>query len=522
MSRARTTMRKIRKIIELYRQSGFSGRMISRAVGVSRPIVTHYISLFEHSGLSLEQVARISDTELEARLCPNTGAPDPRYQALAAELPELVKQLGRQGVTRQLLWEEYRDSHSEPYSYTQFCFHLQAYAETSEVSMHLEHRGGEKLFVDFAGNKPQLTDAKTGVQRTCELFVAVFPAGALIYCEALESQEVEQVVAGVQNTFYYAGGAPQIIVPDNLKAGVTKADRYEPVINETFQDFASYFGSVVIPARVRRPRDKALVEAAVNMVYQRVLAPLRDRSFSTVEQLNEAMAEKLEALNRRPMQRIGICRWERFRSIDLPQLKTLPEKPYQLRRFHQVTVGFNYHAYFSPDKHYYSVPWSYRKKKVRIVSDTMNVEIYHNHQRIASHRRDRQPGGYSTHPEHMPAHHRAYAEWSPQRFLCWAEKIGPQTRQLVAAVLESRPVAEQAFRSCMGIIKLTERYETGRLEAAAQRALVYRVLSFHGVRSILEKGLDRQIEQSVGTTSLPEHQNIRGQQYYAASSGERR
>ena len=515
-------MRKIRKIIELHAQGSFSGRMISAAVGVSRPIVAHYISLFERSGLTLEEVAGISDSELEARLCPSPGAPDPRYQALATELPAMVKQLGRHGVTRQLLWEEYRDSHAEPYSYTQFCFHLQAYAETSELSMHLEHRGGEKLFVDFAGNKPQLTDPKTGAQRACELFVAVFPAGALIYCKAVESQAAEQVVAAVQHTLYYAGGAPQIIVPDNLKAGVTKPDRYEAQINETFQDFASYFGSVVIPARVRRPRDKALVEAAVNLVYQRVLAPLRKHTFSTVDELNEAMAEKLEALNRRPMQRIGICRWERFRSIDLPQLKALPEKPYQLRRFHQATVGFNYHLYFSPDKHYYSVPWTYRKKKVRIVSNELSVEIYHNHQRIASHRRDRQPGSYSTHPEHMPAHHRAYAEWSPQRFLSWAVKIGPQTKELVAAVLESRPVAEQAFRSCMGIIKLTERYETGRLEAAARRALAYRVLTYHGVRSILEKGLDRQAQPDMLTAQLPEHQNIRGEQYYAVGSGARR
>ena len=514
-------MRKIRTIIRLHTQGSVSQRMISKATGVSRPVVAYYLGLFEHSGLSFADVLQLSDSDLEVRLRPSEARVDPRYEALSRLLPNITQELGRIGVTRQLLWEEYRGQHPEGYSYTQFCFHLRAYCETGELAMHLEHEAGKELFIDFAGNKPQLMDAKTGIEREVQLFVAVFPASALVYCEATETQAVECVVRATRHALEYAGGAPEIIVPDNLKSAVTKPSRYEPKINETFEDFASHYGCVVIPARVRRPRDKALVEASVNRVYQRILAPLRDRQFHSLDELNDAIGERLELLNEQPMQRIGISRWQRFRSIELAALKPLPEQPYQIRRFHQVTVGFNYHVYFSPDKHNYSVPWTYRRKQVRVVSSEKNVEVYYNHQRIATHRRDRRAGGYSTQPEHMPSQHRLYAEWSPERFLSWAQNIGPKTRELIAAVLDSRQVAEQAFRSCLGILKLAERYEASRLEAASTRALAYGVSSYRGVRSILEKGLDRSGAERPGSFVLPEHPNIRGEQYYdrAASGG---
>jgi len=521
MPRARITMKKIRTIIRLHTQGSVSGRMISQATGVSRPVVGYYLSLFAQSGLSFADVQAMSDSELEAQLRPRDAKLDPRYDALCQLLPKITQELGRTGVTRQLLWEEYRGSHPDGYSYTQFCFHLQAYSETSDLAMHLEHEAGKKLFIDFAGSKPRLMDAKSRIEREVQLFVAVYPASALVYCEATETQGVECVVRATRHALEYAGGTPAIIVPDNLKSAVTKPDRYEPKINETFEDFASHYGCVVIPARVRRPRDKALVEASVNRVYQRILAPLRDRQFHTLDELNDAIGEQLELLNAQPMQRIGISRWERFRSIELPALTPLPGEPYQLRRFHQATVGFNYHLYFSPDKHYYSVPSAYRRKVVRVVSNDTSVEVYYNHERIATHRRNRSPGGYSTHSEHMPLQHRLYAEWSPERFLNWATKIGPNTGELIAAVLESRDVAEQAFRSCLGILKLAERYEDSRLEAASTRALAYGVRSYRGIRSILEKGLDRSSTEQTRSFVLPDHPNIRGGEYYrnAASGG---
>lgn len=504
-------MGKIRKIIQLHSQGGMSQRMIAQAVRVSRPVVAQYLALYRKSGLQLSQVEAMSDTELEARLQPGNAPTDPRYAQFAQLLSKITQELGRQGVTRQLLWEEYRSEHPEGYSYTQFCFHVQTFAETGELAMHLEHEGGRELFLDFAGYKP--TYYEQGIQRAAELFVSVFPAGGLIYCEVTESQAIEHFVAASRHTLEYGGGSPVILVPDNLKSGVDKANRYEPKINETFEDFAEYYGSVVVPARVRRPRDKALVEAAVNLVYQRVLAPLRNRVFQSLEELNEAMGEKLEALNNRPMQRTSVSRWDRFRSVDLPTLKRLPDKPYELREFHRATVAFNYHIYFSPDKHYYSVPWTLRRKKVRLVSNATTVEIYYNNRRVATHRRDRRAGQYSTQHEHMPKNHRMYAEWSPERFLRWARTFGPNTEALISKVLAARSVPEQAYRSCLGILSLAKQYGSPRLEAAATRALRYNVFSYASMQSILKKRLDQQTEEPKPFV-LPEHENIRGGAYY--------
>jgi transposase len=520
MSQARIPMRKIRTIIRLHEQAGLTQRTISSAVGVSRPVVAYYLGLYEQSGLHGNEVEVLSDSELEQRLRPRESRTDPRYEELTALLPGILLELSRPGVTRQLLWEEYRTNRLDGYSYTQFCFHLQAFSETSELHMHLEHTAGEKLFVDFAGRKPQLIDPKTGIRREVELFVAIFPASALVYCEATESQKSIHFITATRHALEYAGGAPRIIVPDNLKSAVKTPDRYEPEINDIFDDFASHYGIAVVPARVRHPRDKALVESAVSLVYRRILAPLRDSCFQNLDDLNEALTGKLEELNDRPLQRLAISRRERFLRIEAPLLKPLPLIAYRFRRFRQATVQFNYHVYLGEDKHFYSVPYSYRRKEVRLVYDENSVEISYNHERIASHRRDRTPNGYSTQPEHMPPHHRFIAEWSPERFLSWAAKFGPQTERLIAEVLKKPTVVEQSFRTCMGILKLADRYEAPRLEAACRRALAYGIYQYRGIRTILEKGLDRTAMIQRQLFILPNHENIRGEEYYAeASSG---
>lgn len=515
MAQVRISMSKIRKIIRLHTQAGLSQRVISNAVGVSRPVVAYYLGLFHASRLDWKSVEQLSDSDLEQRLRPQEPRVDQRYQEVAALLPAIIGELGRVGVTRSLLWEEYRRDHPDGYSYPQFCFHLQAFKETSEISMHLDHVAGEKLFIDFAGNKPHLTDAKNGVRREVELFVAVFPASALVYCEAVESQKIEDFVMAARHTLEYANGAPLVVVPDNLKSAVTKPDRYEPQINETFNDFAAHYGIAVIPARGAHPKDKALVESSVSLVYRRVLAPLRHRSFATLDDLNEAIAERLEELNDRPMQRLGISRRRRFQEIEAPELKPLAPTPYRVRRFRQATVQFNYHVHLSEDKHFYSVPWTYRRKRVQVVYDEQSVEIYHNHERIAAHRRERTPNGYTTGREHMPPHHRFVAEWSPERFLSWAGKIGPDTERLITAVLAKPQVPEQGFRSSLGILKLADRYEPGRLEAACRRANAYAIASYRGIRNILEKGLDRQVKLQRPSTTIPDHENIRGSRYYS-------
>lgn len=509
-------MNKIRDIIRLAQTSNLSKRKISRALNISRPAVDHYLKKATEAQLQWDEVKEMDDEELLQRLeRSEEKSNDPRYSELKRLLPDIAKELGKKHVTKQLLWEEYRTSHPDGYEYSQFCYHLQMYTADSELAMHLSHEPGEKVFIDFSGDKPTLTDPKTGIERKVELFVSVFPAGSLIYAEAVESQRTEDVIGATRSTFEYAEGSPTTVVPDNMKAAVTEADTYEPVINQSFEDFARYYGCAVIPARPRKPKDKALVEAAVYVVYTRVLAPLRNQRFGTLEELNTAIWEKLDLLNERKMRKFDISRRERFEQIEKPLLAPLPSRPYIIRHFlPPATVQKNYHVYFKPDGHYYSVPYRYRKKKVRIAYTADEVEIYFNNSRIAAHIRERRKNGYTTTREHMPSQHKIVTEWNPQRFLNWASTYGSETKNLISRVIASCEVPEQAYRSCLGILNLSKKYNSSRLEAASARANYFGIISAKGLKNILEKGLDRQESPKEQQLTLPTHENIRGHSYY--------
>ncbi len=514
-------MSKVREIIRLTDVAGLGQRQISRALGISRPVVDHYQKQIASVGLHWEDIAEISDEELLERIRQSEQrANDPRYVELVQRLPRIVSELGRRGVTRLLLWEEYRREVPHGYEYSQFCHHIRIFTGDSELSMHLEHTAGEALFIDYAGQSPVLTDPKTGIERPVELFVATYPASALIYIQATATQRIGDTIAATRSAFEYAGGASRIIVPDNLRAAVTKPDRYEPDINATFAAFAEYYGCAVIPARPERPRDKALVEAAVNLVYTRVLAPLRDRTFATLDALNEALWESLQLLNDRPMQKIGMSRRQRFTALEAGELRSLPSEPYELRQYTPpVTVQTNYHAYFRLDQHYYSVPYRYRGLKVRIAYTDRSIEIYQGNVRIALHRRDTRAHQYTTERDHMPSTHRFLAEWSPQRLLKWAAQIGVETQALIGAVLDTREVPEQAFRSCMGILRLADRYGSDRLEAAAGRANRYRIVTYKAVANILKKRLDEHPPPHTNAGTIPQHRNIRGPQAFEIRQG---
>lgn len=520
MPKARIAMSKIREIIRLTEVAGLSIRKTSRALNVSRPAVDHYLKQARMAGLTWSRVETMTDEELLSRLRQTEERQnDPRYVELVRRLPEIVQELGKKHVTRQLLWEEYRRSCPDGYEYSQFCYHLQMYTADTELAMHLEHEPGERLFVDFAGDRPHLSDPVTGKEKPVELFVAVFPASGLIYAEATESQKIEHFMTGVRHSMEYAGGAPRIIVPDNLKAAVTKPDKYEPEVNSTFEDFSAYYGCVVIPARPKKPKDKALVEAAVNVVYNRVLAPLRKQRFATLDEFNDAIAEYLDLLNDREMKKIRMSRRKRFDQLEARHLRPLPQRPYVIRRFvPSATVQPNYHVYFSPDKHYYSVPYRHRRKKVRIAYTDREVEIYHNNERIAVHRRVPGEHQYTTTSDHMPSQHRVMGEWNPRRLLDWAQDIGPQTRKLVASVLKSRDFPEQAFKSCLGILNLTKSYGEQRLEAAAARACRFHITSYKKVKNILERGLDQEPEPAQQNLKLPAHENIRGREFFTSGA----
>jgi transposase/predicted transcriptional regulator len=517
-------MSKIREIIRLSELPDMSVRKIHRALNVSRPVVDQYIRMARRAGITFSEAEAMDDDELLERIHRTTArGSDPRYAALLKRMPTILTELGKRRrdrlyVTRRLLWEEYRAVYPDGYEYSQFCYHLKMFTEDSEIAMHLNYEPGEKLFADYAGKPPSVTDPKTGISRKVELFVAVFPSSGLIYTEARDTQNTFDTIQGTRHTLEYAGGSPRIIVTDNLKAAIEKPDRYEPDINGAFAAFARYYGCTVIPARVKKPRDKALVEAAVHLVYTRILAPLRKANFATVEELNAAIWEKLDALNDREMQKIGISRRERFDSIEKDNLNVLPAEPYVPRLFTKpITIQKNYHMFFPEDKHYYSVPYRYRGLKATIVFTHNEIEIYHKNMRIASHRRDSRAYHYSTDPDHMPKEHRFYADWSAERFLRWAGSFGPETQQQIRAVLRMREVPEQAFRTCLGILNLPKRYSPERLEAACGRANRIGVSGYKAVKSILDRNLDHEPEQCEQQPDLPIHENIRGREAFAAA-----
>ncbi len=517
MPKARIAMNKIREILRLH-ESSLSNRMISRALKVSRPVVADYISQAASAGLTWEHVQQLSDEQLIRQLNQRPAVhTQGSNREFFEQLPKICTELGKKHTTRQLLWEEYRAKTPQGYSYTQFCHHIQQFLKNSDLSMHLSYEPGRILFADYAGDRPCIYDRKTGLKRPVELFVANLPCSGLIYTESQESQGLEDFVEGTEHSLLYIQGATAVITPDNLRAAVKSPDPYEPEINETYGHFGQHYGCVVIPARIRKPKDKAMCEAAVNLVYTRIIAPLRHQKFYSIDEFNEAIWEKLEELNNRPMKHINISRRQRFIDVEQPHLLPLPSQRYQMYRFiSQVSVQKNYHVYFRPDKHYYSVPYQYRNTKVRIAYTRDTVEIYHKNMRVAVHRRRYTAHQYTTIADHMPSQHRIYAEWTPQRFVSWAQKIGPETTSLIECVITDRPVPEQAFKTCLGILSLEKKFSAQRLEAACKRANSFQLYSYKSLKRILDQQLDQAADPSDSKPATPSHENLRGGAYYGS------
>ena len=415
-----------------------------------------------------------------------------------------------------MLWEEYVQVHPDGYRYTQFCEIYRQWARRLRPSMRQVHRAGEKTFIDFSGKRPSLVDRRTGELRRVELFVAVLGASSLTYAEATETQQLADWVDAHIHMVDYFGGATTLWVPDQLKSAITRPCRYEPEVNRTYEDLAAHYGAVVVPARPRKPRDKAAVEGAVLLAQRWILARLRDQTFFSLGALNAAIRVLLDELNDRPMKKLGISRRALYEQIDRPALQPLPATRYVLAQWKLRGVNIDYHVVV--ERHAYSVPFQLLREQVEVRYTTHTVEIFHRDKRVASHRRryDRQP---STLPEHMPSAHRAHAEWSPSRLIRWAEKVGPATGKLVSRILESRPHPEQGYRACLGIMQQGRRYGNIRLEAASNRALALGSCHYRTVSNILAAGQDRlPLEPPPETNPTPAHANIRGADYYATTT----
>jgi transposase len=514
MANTRLSMRKIKDVLRLSHDVGLNTRQVALSLNISRSTVTNYQERALRAGLSWPLPDELTEEALEEKLFP----PLVGVEAPAKALPDFdyiyreLKAHKKFNLTLDQLWREYREHHPDGYQYSQFCQLYRSYRGKLDYSMRQDHKGGEKLFVDYGEGLP-LIDWQTGEPIPTQLFVCVWGASTYTFAEATLSQKLPDWIGSHTRAFDYFGGAPKIVVPDCLKSAVSRACRYEPELNPTYADMASHYGICVIPARPARPRDKAKVENGVLIAKRWILAVLRHRKFYTLADLNTAIRELLERLNNRALRKLKQSRRELFVLFDRPNALPLPDKPYEYAEWKIATVSIDYHI--DVDDHYYSVPHELKGQKLHVRFTAHTVEVLRKGQRVACHARSFVPHQHTTVKEHMPPAHQQYSEWSPSRFIRWAQKTGPNTARLVKAIIESRTHPEQAYRSCLGILRLDKHYPKERLENAAARGLRFGNLSLKALRKILENGLDRLEDKDSGSTAvLPQHDNIRGGQYY--------
>lgn len=506
-------MKKIRETLKLLWSRGLGARPTARVCGMSHSTVLEYERRATEAGLSWEDVEEMDSGTLERRLFPLKAA-GPRQRPVP-DWSEVHAELQRPGVTLQLLWDEYREVHPEGYQYSRFCELYRAWRGKLDLSMRQDHKAGEKVFVDYCGQTVAVVDA-SGTERRAQIFVAVLGASNYTYAEATWGQRMVDWVGSHRRAFEYFGGVPEVVVPDNLRSGVVKPCRYEPKLTATYQDLAEHYGVAVIPARVRKPKDKAKAEVGVQVVERWILACLRHRRFFSLEELNASIAELLERLNERCFKKLPGTRRSHFEALDQPALRALPATPYEYAEWSRCRVGPDYHV--EVDEHFYSVPYQLVGKELEARITAAAVEILHGEKRVTCHVRSRERGGHTTLREHMPPAHRAYAEQTPQKLLAWAETIGPATSQVAATIL-SRPHPYLGFHSCLGLKRLAKDYGEDRLEGACRRAIAINGASYKSLCSILRRGLDRQEVQEKVCDLPSSHKNVRGASYYQSPPG---
>lgn len=513
MSQGRVSMHHIREVIRLT-ASGLSQRQIGRALSLSNGVIAKYQSVVRRAGLGWPLPPEMDDQALASCLglpCSDIASPD----RVEIDFAYLHQQLKRKGVTRQLLWEEYCSTATgQPYSYTQFCFHYQQWKSKLGVVMRQTHYAGEKLFVDYCGQTIDIVNGVTGEFKTAQIFVAVLGASNYTYAEATPTQGLFDWLGAHTRAFTFFGGVPSLIVPDNLRSGVSKACRYEPQLNRSYAELLSYYGTTALPARPYKPRDKAKVEVGVQVVERWIVARLRHQTFFSLFNLNLAIRKLLTDLNQRPFKKLPGSRQSQFQALDQPALLPLPGEPYEYAEWRKARAHLDYHVEIAG--HYYSVPHSLIKREIDVrITDRM-IECFDRGQRVAVHQRSEHRGVHSTQSEHMPHSHRAHHEWTPSRFIDWAAQIGVATKELVEHLLINKPHPEQGYRSCLGLLSLVKRYDKQRLEAACQRAISLGSLTRSSVVSILAHGLDQQklIDKEETAPIIIDHINVRGPDYY--------
>lgn len=512
MPARRIVMRKLKEILRLHFLAGLSGRKVAKCTGVGKSAVSKHLARAEDIGLSWDQIEPMPEEKLEALMYPEAALAR-RQSVVKPDWDEVAKELRRKGVTRYLIWEEYEEKASaaqRTYSYSRFCELFADWKRGIDPAMRFEHIAGEKCFVDYSGMTLSVIDPDTGEVRQAEVFVATLGASNYTFVDVTWTQKSQDFLASHQRAVEAFGGVPLVFVLDNLKSGVTKPDRYEPILNRSYDDLLSHLNAVGIPGRPRKPRDKGKVENGVLQVERRVLAPLRDRTLIGLEEARTAVLELTDKLNARPFQKMAGSRETLFEELDQPALQPLPRQRWVPSEWKYPKVNIDYHVEI--DKRYYSVPYQYIGQKLDAKITPNLIEIFRNGRPVTSHQRTSKR--YSTKPEHMPSSHQEHLKWNPPRVVAKAKRIGVSVAKLVDRILSSKKHPEQGFRPCLGIVRLADRYGEERLEAACHRALAHSAWSYHSVKTILEKGLDRLENSTTQSPGVGDHINIRGKNSY--------
>jgi transposase len=512
MAAERLSMRKIKEVLRLTALEQ-SPRAIAQSIRVGENTVRRYLVRARAAGLEWPLPPDLGDEALETLLFP-----PPPTAGTARPVPDWAytqRELRRKGVTLQLLWLEYKAAHpAAGYQYTQFCEHYRRWRKRLDPVLRQEHRAGEKVFVDYAGHTVPVVNSDSGEIREAQVFVGVLGASNFTFAEATWTQTLPDWIGSHVRMFAYMGGAAGALVPDNLLSGVKAACFYDPDMNPTYQDLAIHYGTSVLPARPRRPRDKAKVESGVLVAERWILAPLRNHTFFNLVELNQAIAERLELLNDKPFQKLEGTRRSQFEDFERQTLRPLPTAPFEIAERRKARANIDYHV--DVLGHFYSVPYQLVGRPVEARITSTCVEIFHDGRRVAAHLRSFRKGRFTTNPGHRPKSHQAHLEWSPSRLIRWAEKTGPNTAALVQHIMDSRPHPEHGYRACLGVLRLGDRYGSDRLEAASARALRIGGTTYRSMKSILENGLDREpLEDQQTTLDLPkDHPHLRGPDYY--------
>ena len=508
-------MRKTKEVLRLRFELGLGQRQIARSCGMGLSTVHEYLERAVAAGIGWPLPTGWSEEELEAKLFGNPPVlargmrqrPQPDWKTIHEQLQQ------HRHLTLQLLWEEYRQANPEGYGYSWFCECYQHWRRHLDVVLRQEHKAGEKMFVDWAGATIPLYDATTGQAWPASLFVSVLGASSYTYAEATRDQQLEAWIQAHIHALEFFGGVPTLAVPDNTKTAVTRACRYDPDLNPTYQEFAVHYGMGVVPARPYKPRDKAKVESGVQVVERWVVAALRNRKFFSLPELNQAIRELLVGLNQRPFRKRDGSRASLFHSLEKAALTPLPAERFDMSQWSRATVNIDYHIAF--DGNFYSVPYALVQQAVEVRSTPTTVEIFHKGNRITSHLRNRGRGQAITQNQHRPKSHQAHLQWPPSRMVNWARSIGPNTAQLFERILNDKPHPEMGYRSCLGIIRLAQQYSWQRVEAAAERALLAQACRYQSVKSILKNSLDAVPLSPPQPGSPPlTHDNVRGAEYF--------